>query len=74
MSLRGWEILKCECGSEHFQQVFKLSWHEGQGTSMRPDGYFCSDCQRLVNTQKMINVAEEKVLKAKIKELQGENS
>jgi hypothetical protein len=74
MSLRGWEKLSCECGGEHFQQVYTLSWHEGQGTSTRPDGWTCAKCGARTDSGKMINVAKAKVLKDKIAELQAQNA
>lgn len=83
MSLRGWEKLTCTkmifragtanvCGGERFVQVYGLNWHEGQGTTEKPEGYECLACRTAISSADMINAVKQKALQEKIDELQAE--
>ena len=72
MSLRGWETLSCECGNDHFQPAVKITWHEGQGTAVKADGYVCTGCNKRTDTGKMIERAKRVVLQSRIAELEAQ--
>ena len=74
MSLQGWQKLICECGNEHFQQAFVISWHEQHGTATKPDGWTCVKCGKRSDQAKMINHAQAKILENRISELKAQQT
>lgn len=74
MSLRGWEKLTCECGNDNFHQAFQITWHENQGTAAKPNGWACTGCGKRTDVAKLINVAKQVVLQAKIAELEAQRT
>ena len=74
MSLRGWEELTCDCGNQHFHPAHKITWHEGQGTAVKQDGWVCTGCGKRTDTGKMINHAKQRVLQSKIEELEAQRT
>jgi len=74
MSLRGWEKLTCECGSQEFISTHQLTWHEANGTAFKQTGWKCAKCNRVVSTANLINVCKRKQVDAKIHELEAERA
>jgi len=72
MSLQGWEPLVCECGNKYFQQAVSLIWHEGQGTTVKPDGFTCTGCGKRSDTAPMISRIKQQNLQRKIDELEAQ--
>ena len=74
MSLQGWINLSCDCGNEHFQQAYRITWHESNGTATKPDGHVCTGCGKRSDTGRMISRAKQIVLERRISELQSERA
>jgi len=72
MSLRGWEVLTCICGSKHFLLLHEISWHEQNGTSIKPHGYQCAGCRKTIATAELIGRAKDRHLRSQIEELEAQ--
>ena len=72
MSMEGWQPLACDCGSQEFTQVARLSFHETQGSSSRPDGWQCAGCGKRAPMSAMVERAKRLSLQKKIEELNGQ--
>lgn len=69
-----YRILRCECGSEHFNPTVRLKWKPGGGTVQEPGQFVCVQCRAQVDSAYLIGRAELQVkreeLAAKAAELQ----
>ena len=68
----GYERLTCSCGTERFARVTYLRWKPGSGVTEEPGGYFCLECQSVVNSASLIAKAQLKIKHRELKELQDE--
>ena len=67
-----WDNLVCVCGSKEFIPVTELRYKVGGGTAVRPTGnYWCTGCQKTINTIALIEAAKLKAKRQAIEELQG---
>ena len=74
MSIEGWQPLACECGARDFVQTYELQWHEGQGTTHKPQGWQCCACSRRAKMEEIVSNAKAKLLEKKIEELKARHA
>ena len=66
-----WENLVCECGNKQFIPVTELRYKMGGGTAVTPTGnYWCTGCQKTINTLALIEAAKTRTKKRLIEEKQ----
>lgn len=71
-NMRGWNRLKCDCGSDTFLRVIHLKWSLNGGCVDEPAFYQCAHCQGLVDQQSLIKRAEVAAKRADLKEKEDE--
>ena len=68
-----WMELKCDsCNSPRFVQVFHLRYKRDGGTTPQPCGWMCKECGALVDTGRLIRMAELQQKRQQAKELEAE--
>lgn len=72
MSIIGWVEMECDkCGGKDFSSMVRLMFRDGQGTTMKPQGYVCVSCRQPVDTAKMVNAIKRKNAEQRIRELES---
>ncbi len=71
MAIKGWEDLVCKCGGKDFVAVYHLQNHPNQGTTTRPDGYFCLGCQKRADQGHMVLEAKKRDAERQIRDLES---
>lgn len=72
MSLRGFEVLRCDCGGSEVTQVFELKWKDGAGTSPSPAGWKCFSCSKSLDAERAIKLIKLAHLQRDIEAKQAE--
>ncbi|KKL13534.1 hypothetical protein LCGC14_2524830, partial [marine sediment metagenome] len=70
----GWHDLVCDCGSENFYRMIKLSWSEAGGQVEKFGGFKCSKCRKEADPAKMIHATKIRVKQRQIRELEEQIS
>jgi hypothetical protein len=64
--------MECDkCGGKDFASSVRLMFRDGQGTTIKPNGYTCNTCHAPVDTAKMVNVIKKKNAEQKIRDLEA---